>query len=113
VIFELPDGLFPVFDSSTGQVELLPLPEDLPAACHPQVPRVGKASYTVKSVLAGIVTAAVEVHLNNRKFYIKFGMVGPNKISPSVAWAKTGGVQPAWDRVVELVGGWHPPCADE
>jgi hypothetical protein len=89
---------------------VLPLPADWPVDCRPQAPRVGKQSFTIKTMDDGIIAAVVEVQLGNKKFYIKSGRL-PFDSSRSIAWSKHGGVQEAWNHVVTMVGGWHAASA--
>ena len=79
---------------------------DLPRECLPQGPRKGNANYAIKCTDAsGDAIAFVQVHLANRKFWIKKA-VGGLKASPSVSWAKHGGLQAAWDFAKQL-SGWQ------
>ena len=50
----------------------------------------------------------VEVHLNNRMFYIKAAKAGWLG-SPTVTWRPHGGCSAAWEYLKgTLLGGWHP-----
>lgn len=80
----------------------LPLPDGLPAEAHPQQPRKGRLSYTIKSATG----ARVEVLLNTGAFKVKDAAGGPAERGAYIAWSAHASVAAAWDWLKQYAIKW-------